>query len=290
MSPSESDLRAALQHGEEGGFQVNADAIMREGQAIRGRRVRILSGTAAAVLVAAGAVGLAATRGGNGASNAGGGNSNLADKAAASGGGARHGREGNAPGRAQAPAPSPLPSGVVPTAPVGGTAQLGAQCPASAPHLLTPGGGGTGQFGADEALFAKPVKTLVVCSYATTVGSAPGRLVLSHHTATEVVSSMETATPKSTAPTPCDAGPTSTTRLLDFIGVTSTGSALPPVTATLTFPTCNVRVTNGTAVRYNWSPPANLTDQLRGLSPPKVPPIRVPSGPSGIVNGSPVRS
>jgi hypothetical protein len=288
MSPSESDLRAALQHGEEGGFQVSADAIMREGQAIRARRVRILSGTAAAVLVAAGAVGLATARGGNGGSNAGGGNSNVADKAAGGGGGARHGLEGDAPGRA----PTPLPSDAVPAAPAGGTAQLGtgAQCPASAPHLLTPGGGGTGQFGADDALFAKPVKTLVVCAYATTVGSAPGRLVLSDRAASDVVSSMETAAPESTAPTPCDAGPTSTAQLLDFIGVTPKGSALPPVTATLTFPACNVRITNGTAVRYNWSPPAGLTDQLRGLSPPKVPPRSVPNEPSGIVNGSAVRS
>jgi hypothetical protein len=282
MSPSESDLRAALRHGEDGGFQVNADAIMHEGQAIRGRRVRILSGTAAAVLVAAGAVGLAATRGGNGGAT-----SNAADKAAGGGRGALHGTPDLA--RTVPPA-APAPSKAVP-GPGGGTqVTAGAQCPASAPHLLTPGGGGTGQFGADGALFAKPVKTLVVCSYATTVGSAPGRLVLSDRAATAVVSSMESARPEPTAPTPCDPGPTSTTRLLDFIGVTSTGSALPPVTATLTFPTCNVRVTNGTAVRYNWSPPASLTDQLRGLSPPKVPPIRVPTEPSGIVNGSPVRS
>jgi hypothetical protein len=281
MSPSESDLRAALRQGEEAGFEVNADAIMHEGQAIRARRVRIMSGAAVAVVVAAGAVGLAAARGGGGTSATADSTGSNAD------GSVRHGVVANPP--VVAPNAS-LPSNVpVPGAGGGAHVSAEAQCPASAPHLLLPGGGGTGQFGANGALFAKPVKTLVVCSYESTTGSAPARLVLSSHTATQVVASMENA-PEATAPTPCDPGPTTTTRLLDFIGVTSSGATLPQVTATVTFPACNVQVTNGTAVRSGWTPPASLTDQLRGLSPPKVPPRSVPIEPSGINVGSPVHS
>ena len=48
-------------------------------------------------------------------------------------------------------------------------------------------------------------------------------------------------------------------------------------------------VTNGTAVRYGWSPPAVLTGELNGLTPPRNV-ITVPGEPTGIVHGSPIHS
>ena len=39
------------------------------------------------------------------------------------------------------------------------------------------------------------------------------------------------------------------------------------VTATLVDPPCNVTLSNGKAVRYQWQPPASLLNQLLGLVP-----------------------
>jgi hypothetical protein len=284
MSPSESDLRAALRQGEEAGFQVNADAIMQEGQAVRARRVRIMSGAAAAVLVAAGAVGLAVARGDGGGTSPVAGAANASARAAKS---ARHGAPRTAP--AAAPNASQVGSNAGPVPDSLPALGAATPCPASAPHLLAPGGGSPGQFGADQPLFAEPVETLVVCSYQTTTSTGPGRLTFTGSKATQIVTSIENAAPKATAPTPCDPGPTSTSRLLAFIGVTPAGAALPPVTATVTFPACTVQVTNGTAVRFDWSPPAVLTGELNGLTPPRSP-ITVPDEPTGINQGSPLHS
>jgi hypothetical protein len=48
-----------------------------------------------------------------------------------------------------------------------------------------------------------------------------------------------------------------------------------------------VQLTNGTAVRYGWSPPAVLTGELRGLTPPRTV-ITVPDEPTE--HGSPPHS
>jgi hypothetical protein len=279
MSPSEADLRAALQHGDDGNLQVNADAVIAEAQAIRARRVRILSGTAAAVLVAAGAVGLAVIRSdGSSPTAAHKGSSALSDL---SGGGQR----ATVP---QQPEATRAPSDAVPAA--GGAhrnASTTVQCPNTPPRLLVPGGGGTGQFGANDPLFAQPVDTLVVCSFsaADPAGTAPGRFVLAGRDATQVVAGLEGAheTPNATV---CDPGPTSTAKLLALIGVTADGTAMKPVTATVTQPACGIKVTNGTAVRYGWTPPAVLTAQLNGLTPPRTV-ITVPDEPN---QGSPIHS
>jgi hypothetical protein len=289
MSPSESDLRAALQHGDDDGLGVNANTIIAHGQAIRARRVRILSGAAAAVVVAAGAVALAVARGDGGGSNLAGGGG-AGDAGAASGSiasGAEHRRAQQVPGApAATSAPSPAPANG--SVPIPGSLDAG-RCPDSAPHLLLPGGGSSGQFGSDAALFSKSVDTLVVCVYGTTPATSsgvPGRLTFTGQQATQIVASMENAAAKPNQ-TPCDPGGSSTSQLLAFIGVTSGGKPLAPVTATVTVPACNVQLTNGTAVRYGWSPPAVLTGELRGLTPPRTV-ITVPDEPTE--HGSPPHS
>jgi hypothetical protein len=293
MSPSESDLRAALQHGDDDGLGINANAIIAHGQAIRARRVRILSGAAAAVVVAAGAVGLAFARGdgGGGSSNLAGGGAKSANLNDSVAGGASQKDAQHAPA-ATVPSAAASPSATSVPGPAAAQGRATTSCPESAPHLLLPGGGGSGQFGADDALFSKPVDTLVVCVYGTAPGAssgAPARLTFTGQQATAIIASMENAgrTPNQT---PCDPGASSTSQLLAFIGVTPAGNALDPVTATVTDPACDVQLTNGTAVRYSWSPPAILIGELRGLTPPKVPPRTIADEPTGIVHGTPIHS
>jgi len=292
MSPSESDLRAALQHGDDdAGLRVSANAIIAQGQAVRARRVRILSGTAAAVVVAGGAIGLASLQGTSNSGSGGGAASDLA------GGGRVKGAELHdrvAPQPAGVPAaPTAAPSTAASTARAAGGGDYGAAstiCPATAPHLVVPGQ--PGRFGSTEPLFAKPVVALVVCSYGSpdvTSTSSPTRLELTGRAASQVINSLESSR-QTPAPTPCDPGPTSTSRLLAFVGLTANGKALDPVTATVPDPACNVQVTNGTAVRYDWTPPAALVARLRGLTPPKVPPRTVPAEPVGSEHGSPIHS
>lgn len=291
MSPSESDLRAALQHGDDdAGLHVSPYAIIAQGQAIRARRVRILSGTAAAVVVAGGAIGLASLHGTD--TSSGGGGSNLAGGGASAKHALQHDRVAPRPAGVPA-APSAAPTTAASTAGGAGGTDYGAAsttCPATAAHLVVPGP--TGRFGSTKPLFAKPVAALVVCSYGSpdlASTSSPTRLELTGRAAAQVINSLE-GSRQTPAPTPCDPGPTSTSRLLAFVGLTAKGKALDPVTATVTDPACNVQVTNGTAVRYDWTPPAALVARLRGLTPPKVPPRTVPAEPIGSEHGSPIHS
>jgi hypothetical protein len=276
MSPSESDLRAALRHGE--GDVPNVDVVIAGAREARAqRRGRLLSVAAVTVLVAGAATGGAVLFGGSG--------SNDVDH----GGGMR------------APGATPSPPEVSSTASgaaggAGGTAATGSApaCPTSLPRYLLPGGGSPGQFGSTGPLFSKPVATVVVCGYgaeAQAVGhnpSIPARLVLTGARATQLADSLENA-PTQLAHVNCPDIVAGDARALAMIGVAADGSEVGTVTANLTQPACNVRVTNGTAVRYNWQPPASIQPVLITLTP-QLPHSLSPGPGKSTMNGSPIHT
>jgi hypothetical protein len=264
MSPTEFDLRAALRDGE--GDEPNADQLILHGRArVAQRRTRILSAAAVVAVVTGLGGGIALLAhggsGGDSASNAGGAGaaSSQADSA-----------YGAAGGTALAPAAG-VPQAASSLAERGLSGTLQIPCPAALPQYLLPGGGGTGQFGADSPLFGKPVRAVVVCAYgpaakATDRGAAhPARLELADGAATRLAASLD-ATPSATATGPhCPSSPAGPYRFA-IIGLTADGARAGTVTAELTASGCTGQVTNGTAVRYGWSPPADLRSRLLALS------------------------
>jgi hypothetical protein len=257
MSPTESDLRASLRDGE--GDVPDVDRIMAGGAAARSqRRSRILSTAAAVVIVAGVAVGgvAFASHHGNGDHNA---DNRRTAAAAAGGGGAPAGGTAagaNAPGTARSSAAG---APVVP-APADAKASLApGQCPASFPHTVLPGGGSPGQFGASGSLFTKPVASIVVCTYAAT--SSPARTVLNGAAARSLASSLDNAS-KTPFRGMCPDYIRADAPSLAIIATATDGSALPAVTTSLGRPACATQISNGTVVRYDWSPPASLNSVL----------------------------
>jgi hypothetical protein len=259
MSPTEFDLRAALRDGE--GDEPNADQLILHGRArVAQRRTRILSAAAVVAVVTGLGGGIALLAHGSGGESAGnaGGTAGGADSAFGAAAGA------SAPAAAAPQAASSLAERGL-----SGTLQI--PCPAALPQYLLPGGGGTGQFGADSPLFGKPVRAVVVCAYgpaakATDRGAAhPARLELADGAATRLAASLD-ATPSAPATGPhCPSSPAGPYRFA-IIGLTADGARAGTVTAELTASGCTGQVTNGTAVRYGWSPPADLRSRLLALS------------------------
>jgi hypothetical protein len=85
----------------------------------------------------------------------------------------------------------------------------------------------------------------------------PVSTVLTGAQAATLATSLNGAS-KTPTPGPCPLYRTADGRALVFFAVSPDGSALPPVTATVAQNPCNLPVTNGRAVRYNWTPPALL--------------------------------
>jgi hypothetical protein len=290
MSPTEFDLRAALRDGE--GEGVDPERLIARGRARRAqRRVRLLSTAAIAVVVAGAGVGSAVIWGD--------GNSNSSNSSGSGGSSVKDGAANLAPHSEQSTVLGRLPAAPNSVTPSGGSAaSSGGSCPDSLPRYLLPGGGSPGQFGADGPLFSRPVTSIVVCSYGSQLQalgenptSNPARLVLNGSQATRLADSLEHAsTTKSTYPCPTIRSPVD--RELAIIGVAADGRSVGTVTASLTKPACNVQVTNGTAVRYQWQPPADLESMLLDLTPtPSAITKSVPNhSPSGKVHGSPVNS
>lgn len=246
MSPSEHELRAALRDGE--GDGVDAGAVIAHARAVRHtRRVRLAS--LAAAVVAVGAVG-------TGGALLAGHSSTSQNKAASSPLlGVVQGAASSEPAVA-APARSASAHG--------GASSPGAvdRCPAALPQLAIPGGGGTGQFGGSDPLFAGAVVSLDVCGYRaqTAAGTMALRdsITLSDGQARELVGSLNAA---STKPREllCVHGPA---RALAIYARTAS-SDLPVVTVHLD---CRGMSTNGTAVRYGWQPPPDLAAIVNTLT------------------------
>ncbi|MDT4908896.1 MAG: hypothetical protein QOI69_2137 [Pseudonocardiales bacterium] len=280
MSPNEFQLRSALRDGE--GEHVNPDTVIARArgmqQARHDRRVRYGSVAAAVAIVGGiGVLGGVVLGGGdNKTSSAGGGGvGSSADQAQ------QGSRAASSAGPAKAAPRAPIAPGPVRDA-------TAVPCPSSPPNLLLPGGGGTGQFGAQGPLFSKPVESVKVCAYASsTVGVVPST-VLAGENATNLTKSMDESAKTLPASIKCPGVPAPTDRgSLVIIGLDKDGNQLKPVVVTLGCPT---RATNGTALRYNWSPPANITNLIiQGVkSAPGGGPFSLP--PSGKVTGSPIQS
>lgn len=246
MSPSEADLRAALSDGDGEGAGPNVDVVIATARAQRGRRrTRLLGGLAVAAVVAGLGFGVAQL-GGGGSQNS----SNGASVAGAAAGGAAH-------GAAKSPA----------SAPYAGPPGAGTPCPSSAPRYALAGGGSPGQFGSGGALFDKQVSALVVCAYSSGIASGtPARVVLHGSAAQQVVTSVEHAA-KQPSTGSCPLYRLAGARQLALIGVAADGTTATAVTAPLGVPSCAARVTNGTAIRYDWSPPAVLVTALGKAAP-----------------------
>jgi hypothetical protein len=118
-------------------------------------------------------------------------------------------------------------------------------------------------------MFAKPVSSIVVCAYPP--GAQTGRpraTVLTGAQAREFAASLEKA--PTTRPTgACPQYISADERRLAVRAATSGGTPLPVVVTTINATPCRVVATNGTAVRYAWSPPLDLGPVLRQLIGPQ---------------------
>lgn len=281
MSPSEADLRAALRDGE--GANLDVDRIIAGGRAMRAqRRARVMTAAAVTVLVAGLGTGGALLINGSG------GDSNSGSKA---GGGASfdqrkaNSQAGSVNGGAASLAPTNAAPGAGGAGGVAGAIPTAA-CPATLPDYRLPGGGSPGQFGADGPLFSRPVVSVVVCGYGTPSAATtarPHRLVLTDGAARTLVDSLEKA-PRTKPSGACPFLRTADAQAVAILGIAADGKVVDTVTTTVGDPACSVRVTNGTALRYQWLPPAAVRSALGGLNPS----AGRSHGP--VIHGSPINS
>jgi hypothetical protein len=273
MSPSEFDLRAALHDGE--GDPVNPESVIAAGRAQASRRRnQWRTGAAAAVLVA-GLVGVGAVVLGGGsdsASNSGGGRAYSAD---AAGGAARApAAQSAAASRSRAAAAAAKPSAANPASEGAKAADI-MPCPATAPAAPSPGSGAP-----SAQMFAKPVADLLICSYESGVGAKPHSVTLRGAQARQLAASLEAAS--TTRPTGlCPAYVRADQRTVRIVPRSTDGTSLAAVIATLNAPPCRVIVSNGSAVRYGWTPPVTVRPALRQL---------LTDGPAAPKQGSPIHS
>lgn len=245
MSPSESDLRAALQRGE--GDDLNVDQLVLAARAgAAHRRARLLSAAAVVAVVAGAGVGgaLIANAGGSHPS------SGTADGAALP-----------VPVVGRNPSAS---SAAVPAPAYGAQSNAGLACSSVAYAVRRPA---ASSLAADAPLFREPVDTLLVCSYTLSAAhypsqaSPPSAVLLRGSQARQVVASLESA-PKARPSGVCPDIRSAIQHELVLIGYTSTQSAAGTVTVSLAASPCDVLVTNGRTTRYGWNPPAAVAKLL----------------------------
>lgn len=253
MAPSEFDLRAALRDGE--GEGINPDHVISAGEQHRARRrSRVMTAAVVVALVAGGGVGISQFGG-----SSGGGGSNSADAGSVAGvpGGGGYGQKlvphQGVRGSLRTPAPSAAISQKLMTV----------ACPPVPPIYQLPQDDAALR-AASAPLFTSEVAGIVVCSYGTAFHAVnspalrPARLALAGGQAAALARSMENAARYRTVS--CPPGTQQGARYA-VIGVTpSWHSAGPTVSAQVG---CNGIVTNGTALRFSWSPPAELARRLQ---------------------------
>ncbi|MGH8960226.1 MAG: hypothetical protein ACRDWT_03330 [Jatrophihabitantaceae bacterium] len=264
MSPSESELRSFLRDGE--GEPIDPGAVIAHARAARhNRRVRLVSVAAAVVVVGAVSAGTAVLAGGNSGTPSANRHSHPGAAALATPTTTRP-----APGHATSPA---NPTGHAP-------------CPVVPLHLMLPGGGGTGQFGADGPLYDGAVSSMQVCGYAAASVGAQARYsnvtVISGAAAEEIATSLNAASTKQ-AMRNCPLLPI---RELVIYAASRSGATIKPVVVDYT---CGTTATNGTATRYDWTPPRDVAATLNSLmvANPALP--NLTGGSSFRPSGSPVR-
>jgi hypothetical protein len=265
MSPDEFELRAALRDGE--GQHLDVDRVVARAQAAqaarRERRVRFASVAAVIAVVSGIGVGGGIALSNGNHDNSKDSSSSLSEKDSAGGGQAI----ASAPNFALQPEKDCPPTLPQPTS--GSTT---ASPPASA-----------------KTLFSGPVSAVLICAYPESSGplitrgdGTPLTTVLTGDQATALVASLDGAS-KQLQTQPCPLYRTADGKTLLIIGVSPAGVRMAPVTASASQNPCNQPVTNGAAVRYNWSPPSFLDAYIAQLQGP------APS-PSGTMHGSPIHS
>jgi hypothetical protein len=256
VSPTEFQLRAALHEGE--GQPLQAGAIIARAEAIQDRRrKRVTSLAAAAVVVGAVSAGGALLA-----------NTGSSERNASSAGSADSGAH-----RAASGPEARTPSLSVPIAPPNGLA-----CPALPPD---PGSPAAGSSARRAPLFDEPVASITACGYASSGPTDAERLVgstlLTGANAEALVRSVNSASTEVIA-IPCPA-PLERHSLV-LLAVDPHGTPAQPVVASLD---CGGAITNGTAVRYGWTPPADLAALASRRSPGSLPTGTAEGGGTGAV-------
>jgi hypothetical protein len=253
MSPSESQLRAALQDGE--GDAPDATALISHAlQVRRDRRNRITSIAGGVAVVAVLGVGTTALV-------------SLGTDSGSSGGSSADSARGfqsaqKAAGAASAPsaerrsaAASPARPSKTAAASTGGTIDA-LKCPTTPARYMLPGGGGSGQFGSGNPLFPDAVAAIKACGYSTSPGARPQAHVYQSPESSAIATALESAPTTHTSRMCADN--TYARGTIEILAVDSRGRALKPVVITLN---CQAsQATNGTAVRYVNAVPDQLLE------------------------------
>ena len=251
MSPSEFDLRAALHHGE--GEPLDADRVVAAGRVQHARRRAKLRAGAAGAAVVVGVIGVGAavfsSRNGSQHESAGANRqaSGVVVPDALSG----------APSSARSPKPNAAAGQAEPSA--ARAANPAASCPNTAPRPAAPAAANPA-----APLFPKPVASVLVCAYAP-AAKQPAALTLTGARAQELANSLDHAARAKPAGA-CPSYVLADQRQLTIIARSADGTALAPVTTTLNAPACRVVVTHGAAVRYGWTPSAEVAAALRSIA------------------------
>ena len=249
MSPSESDLRAALRDGEGDDFHLDRLILVAQSDAAR-RRTRLLTTAAVvAVLACAGGGGVLLANSGDGARS-----SSAPGAAFGAGGNSGNSANGNgAAGGARVP--------VQEQRSLAGGSSAAASCPGTVADAINAGPKTTLTTGTQ--VFAARVTRVLVCSYGypdqvaqPSPSAAPTSLELRGAAADRLVASLERAsTSKPTGMCPLVRTPASP---LVMIGIAADGSVAGTASTVLGSPVCNVVVLSAGTRRYSWTPPAEL--------------------------------
>lgn len=165
----------------------------------------------------------------------------------------------------------------IPGNPTPTTAAAGSACPASPLRLNRPSVSGAGP------LFDGSVTSMQICGY---TGGLPGSAQLGGSSSIAGTQARQLAASLNDAPTKADrrnCTAEASERILVIYASTSVGPSQPVV---VDYGSCHRLATNGAAVRYDWTPPANLGPMLTALI------TAHPNGstsPSFKPSGSPVR-
>lgn len=258
MSPSESDLRAALRHGEHAD-DLDVDGIVAAGRAARGRRTRLLSAAAAAVVVAGVGVGVSLTAGGgNGPTGP------VAERSRTAPSTSSH----RPAGTTQAvTGKSPGPAVVQPDINQGTQTVTTPFSNCSPPSLHSPHGGtiaGTPSVDTSGPLFPRAVTKIDVCVNGATLqvsGSAASQVTLTGSSADTVVASLQRTT-RHAAQRPCPAVAVHPDYSIAIVGYDAAGTAMPEVASVVRTGACDTTVTNGKVTRHDWTIPAVLANLI----------------------------
>lgn len=237
MSPSESQLRAALRDGE--GESIDVGAVIAHANGVRASRRRrvnaFVGGTVAAALLGLGSLAILD----NGSGTGGSAGSNADGSAfSASGGG-----NGSAAERRVAPTTAPVVAG--------GAAGVAAPCPPSPTAVAVPTGMGGG------ALLPSRVASITACGYRPARGVRSALITGAGLQRVATALNRRPPHPNTSVPCPRPAGPT---RTIELLPVDDQNRRIAPVLIRIH---CVASATNGTAVRYAVVLPPRLLALVR---------------------------